>query len=109
MSLFMPAIVGAYLNAEHHHDSDAVAQCFSADGVVHDEGHAHAGHAAIKAWKEAGSKQYGATVCPISANMQGARCVVTGSVSGSFPGSPLEMRFAFTLAGDRIETLEISA
>lgn len=109
MSLLMPAIVGDYFNAENHHDSDAVAQCFSANGVVHDDGHAHAGHAAIKAWKEAGSKQYGATISPTSADMQGARCLVTCSVSGSFPGSPLALRFVFSLAGDRIATLEISA
>ncbi|WP_215409050.1 nuclear transport factor 2 family protein [Janthinobacterium sp. JC611] len=109
MSLLMPAIVGDYFSAENHHDGDAVAQCFSADGVVHDDGHTHVGHAAIKAWKEAGSKQYGASVSPISADMQGTRCLVIGSVSGRFPGSPLALRFAFTLAGNRIETLEISA
>ena len=109
MPILMPAIVGDYFTAENHHDSDAVAQCFTADGVVHDDGHAHAGHAAIKAWKEAGSKQYGATVSPTSADMQGARCVVTGSVSGNFPGSPLALRFTFTLADDHIRTLEISA
>ncbi|WP_180278449.1 nuclear transport factor 2 family protein [Janthinobacterium sp. BJB301] len=109
MSLLMPAIVGDYLTAENHHDSDAVAQCFAADGAVHDDGHAYAGHAAIKAWKEAGSKQYGATVSPTSADTRGARCVVTSSVSGNFPGSPLELRFAFTLASNRIQTLEISA
>lgn len=109
MSLLMPAIVGDYFSADNHHDSNAVAQCFAADGVVHDEGRTHAGHAAIQAWKEAGSKKYGATVSPISADTQGARCVVTGSVSGSFPGSPLALRFAFTLAGNRIQTLEISA
>jgi hypothetical protein len=109
MSIPMPAIVGDYFTAENHHESDAVAQCFAADGVVHDDGHAHAGHAAIQAWKEAGSKRYGAVIHPASADTQGARCVVIGSVSGSFPGSPLELRFAFTLANNRIQTLEISA
>ena len=72
MSLLMPAIVGDYFSADKHHDSKAVAQCFAADGVVHDEGRTYAGHAAIQAWKEAGSQQYGATVSPISADTQGA-------------------------------------
>ena len=109
MTSTLPSVVSDYFNAENNHDSDAVARCFTADGIVHDDGHAHAGHDAIRAWKEAGSKQYGASIRPDSMDAHGARCVVTGSVSGNFPGSPLDMCFAFTLAGNRIQTLEISA
>ena len=109
MSLIMPAVVSDYFNAENNHDSDAVARCFADDGLVQDDGHAHTGHAAIRAWKEAGSAQYSAVIRPASADTQGARCDVTCRVSGNFPGSPLDMRFAFTLAGSHIQTLEISA
>lgn len=109
MALTLPAVVIDYFNAENNQDIGAVAQCFAADGVVHDHGHIHTGYAAIHAWKEASSKKYSAIISPLSADTQGTRCVVSTSVSGNFPGSPLDMRFAFTLAKQYIHTLEISA
>jgi hypothetical protein len=33
---------------------------------------------------------------------------LTGRVSGDFPGSPIDLRYVFTLTGGRIERLEIS-
>jgi len=36
------------------------------------------------------------------------RTIVTGRVSGDFPGSPIELRYAFALDGDEIARLEIS-
>jgi hypothetical protein len=36
-----------------------------------------------------------------------SRIVVTNRLTGSFPGSPIEIRFVFTLAGDKIASLEI--
>jgi hypothetical protein len=35
------------------------------------------------------------------------KTIVTGRVSGDFPGSPVELRYTFTLAGDKIARLEI--
>lgn len=109
MSLTLPAVVKDYFNAENNQDIDTVAQCFAVDGVVHNNRHTHTGHAAIKAWKEASSKKYSAVITPLSADTQDRRCVVETSVSGNFPGSPLDMRFAFTLANTHIHALEISA
>jgi hypothetical protein len=34
---------------------------------------------------------------------------VTGHVSGNFPGSPVDLRYAFVLDGERIARLEITA
>jgi hypothetical protein len=35
------------------------------------------------------------------------KTVVTGLVSGTFPGSPVRLRFHFTIEGDKIARLEI--
>jgi hypothetical protein len=35
-------------------------------------------------------------------------CIVTSEVSGNFPGSPLELRYAFILERGKIASLEIS-
>jgi hypothetical protein len=38
----------------------------------------------------------------------GSAVVVRARVTGDFPGGPVELRFQFTLRGDRIESLEIT-
>jgi len=55
--LNLPAGIAAYFDADKR-DGDAVARCFTEQGVVKDEGQTHAGTAAIKAWKTAASAKY---------------------------------------------------
>lgn len=33
--------------------------------------------------------------------------IVTAHLTGNFPGSPVDLRYAFTLSGDKIARLEI--
>ena len=56
----------------------------------------------------AASTQYSYTVKPFSLTMDGTRTVVAARLEGTFPGSPVDLRYAFVLAGDRIEELEIA-
>lgn len=107
-TLSMPAVISDYINAANHHDSDAVIQCFNADGEVLDEGKVHRGHAAIHQWKEESSKKYHPFITPIAAVTEGNGTVVECSVSGDFPGSPVNLRFAFTLENSAIAALEIT-
>jgi len=44
---------------------------------------------------------------PLSASCAGASATVLARLTGSFPGSPIELTYTFGLAGDRIATLEI--
>ena len=37
----------------------------------------------------------------------GDKTIVTADVSGSFPGSPVQLRYNFTLKGDKIAALLI--
>lgn len=107
MSIQLPSIVAAYFDAENAHDPDAVAACFGSDAVVRDDGKIIAGSAAIRAWKQAGSAQYGATVAPtaVAATPRGHR--VTTTVSGNFPGSPLVIYFDIAHDERRISAMEI--
>ncbi|NVJ02444.1 nuclear transport factor 2 family protein [Myxococcus sp. AM009] len=90
-------------------DPRAVARYFADDAVVLDEGHAHRGRAAIAAWHVAVVARYAFSTEPLSAETAGARTTVTAKVSGSFPGSPAHLRFAFTVAGHLITRLEIGS
>lgn len=89
-------------------DPQAVARCFTEDAVVLDEGREHYGSAAIAAWNADVIAKYACTTEPVSSQTIGAQTTVIANVSGNFPGSPIRLRFRFTVAGDLIIRLEIS-
>jgi hypothetical protein len=103
----VPEPIAAYFEADRQ-GGEAVARCFNQDGVVLDEGHTHRGAAAIAAWKAAASKKYSYTAQPHTLVREGDAYVVTSHVSGDFPGSPVDLRYTFTLARGRIASLEIT-
>lgn len=105
--LDLPEPIAAYFDADRH-DGQAVARCFTSDGVVVDEGKTHSGLAAIAAWKTESSARYNSTSTPRALEMQGRSAVVTSRVSGDFPGSPLELRYTFVLERGKIASLEVA-
>ena len=105
-SLTLPKPVAAYFIADEV-DGEAVSQCFTANAVVKDEGHTHKGRAAIKEWKVDVSTKYKYTCEPSACEEKDGKTVVTCHLVGNFPGSPVDLRFLFTLAGDKIGSLEI--
>lgn len=105
--LNLPEPIAAYFQADTQ-DGRAVARCFTADGVVLDEGRTHAGRAAIEAWKADASTRYTYTTQPRRLERDGRHHVVTSHVSGDFPGSPVDLRYRFTLERGKIATLEIA-
>jgi SnoaL-like domain len=106
MTLDLPKPIAAYFTADKD-DSVAVAQCFTENAVVTDEGHTHRGRAAIMHWKAEASAKYQYTSEPFSCEQKDGKFVVTSKLTGNFPGSPVNLRFFFALEGDRIASLEI--
>jgi SnoaL-like domain len=102
----LPTPVARYFAADRD-DGDAVAECFTENGTVVDENHTHTGRPAIRRWKESATRRYQYISRPIRAEQQGGKTVVTSRLTGDFPGSPVELRYVFELAGDRIASLEI--
>ena len=94
--LNLPAGIAAYFDADKR-DGDAVARCFTEQGVVKDEGQTHAGTAAIKAWKTAASAKYSYSSEPFAVEQRGGGYVVMSRLIGNFPGSPVDLRFFFRL------------
>jgi uncharacterized protein (TIGR02246 family) len=107
MSIELPAPIAAYIAGSNAHDANACAACFTDDAVVRDEGREWQGIAAIREWKEEVSSKYWLTVDVLDVAAADDKTIVTGRVSGNFPGSPVELRFTFTLAGEKIARLEI--
>lgn len=105
--LSLPEPIAAYFAADER-GADAVARCFTNHGVVKDEGHTHAGRAAITAWKAAASAKYSYTTRPLRVEQEDGRHIVTGRVTGNFPGSPVELRFVFHIERGKIASLQIA-
>jgi len=105
-SFSLPKPIAAYFSADKG-DAKAVSQCFTDDAVVKDEGHTHQGRAAIKEWKTDASAKYEYTCEPIACEEKDGKTVVTCHLVGNFPGSPVDLRFFFTLTGEKIASLEI--
>jgi hypothetical protein len=104
--LNLPEPIAAYFDADKR-DGEAMARCFTNQGVVEDEGQRHSGPAAIKAWKTAASAKYSYTSEPFSVERQDGRYIVTSRLTGNFPGSPVNLRFSFHLERGKIASLEI--
>jgi hypothetical protein len=99
--------VADYIAAANAHDIDAVTACFSTTAMVHDEKRERRGITAIRQWAVEVSGKYRPTVEVLGVAERDGRTVVTGRVSGAFPGSPVELRYAFTVTDGKIDRLEI--
>jgi hypothetical protein len=107
MLLKLPAPVLTYLAAEKAKNPEMLAFCFAADALVHDEGRDHRGLDAIKAWKKAADAKYTYVLEPLSLSVTEKGVKIRARLTGNFPGSPVELDHTFTLANDKITSLEI--
>jgi hypothetical protein len=103
----LPKPIALYIEAENSGDVSLFDQCFTDDAVVFDENERHEGLIAIKEWKSETKRKYQHTVEPLSIIEKEGRTIVTNRLTGKFPGSPIELEFAFTLRGNKIVSLEI--
>jgi hypothetical protein len=107
MSVKLPATLARYFAAKNAHDVNGVLEVFGARAIVKDEGREHRGAVAISKWIMESFEKYEFKVEPTGVATRDADTIVTGLVSGNFPGSPVSLRHKFTLDGDQIVHLEI--
>jgi SnoaL-like domain len=107
MGIHLPGPIDLYFASENAHDTRRLDQCFTPNAIVRDEGKAVEGLAAIKAWRIETGKKYNHTIAPLAIADRDGKVVVTGKVSGNFPGSPINLDHAFQLENDRIVSLKI--
>lgn len=106
MTLALPKPIADYFAADAT-DGAAVAACFAAEALVVDEKKTYSGRDAIAALKSEASAKYEYVADPVAIEDQGDRVIVTAHLIGNFPGSPVDLRYAFALSGDAITRLEI--
>lgn len=109
MTIKLPPVLAQYFAAQNAHDIETMVACFSPDAVVRDEGRDIVGTEAVRAWKKETGAKYRVTAEPLEVRVEKDRTQVTAKVSGTFPGSPANLRYRFGFAPDgRIGTLEVS-
>jgi hypothetical protein len=106
MALELPKPIAIYFAAEKA-DPETFGRCFAADAIVKDEGHTYIGLAAIKRWRTEAQAKYVYTSEPFASAQEKGKTIVTSRLTGNFPGSPIDLRYFFTLDGDKIASLEI--
>ena len=106
MSLDLPAPIAAYFAADRH-DSDAIAQCFTEQAVVKDEGRPYRGRVAISQWNADTSARYNYSSEPVGLQHQDGKTVVTSHLVGDFFGSPVDLRFFFCSRATKLPSLRL--
>ncbi len=108
MAIELPPIITRYFEADKVGKPDAASRLFAEAAVVTDERKRYLGRDAIARWMAESSTKYTYTVEPFSMSVADGRIVVTSHLVGDFPGSPVDLRYAFVLDGDEIAELEIA-
>ena len=108
MSPDLPTPVSNYFKAVNLQDVDAMLSAFAEEASVRDEGRDMIGRTAIREWIGDTTRKYHVTLTPISVHHADEKTIVTAQVSGTFPGSPVELRYQFTITGEKIARLEIT-
>jgi ketosteroid isomerase-like protein len=107
MTVSLPKPIGDYFAASNAHVAPARARAFADDAIVHDEGKVHRGRAAIARWAQGTVDKYQTKIVPLSVSGGGASTAVKAKVSGTFPGSPIELTFSFEIGDDGIKSRKI--
>lgn len=108
MKTELPAPVAGFFQAHNSGETDNFLDLFTADAVVFDEAHEYRGDA-IKTWIVSAIANYHPLHGEvISLLPDGSQTVATAQVSGTFPGSPVQLRYQFTLRDGKIAALSIA-
>jgi SnoaL-like protein len=101
------SVIEAYFQASNADDIDGLVACFLPNATVSDEKQTHRGTAGIRAWGMEVRKKYQFLTEILGARETSGGTIVTAKVSGTFPGSPVNLDFKFTLSNDKIRSLDI--
>jgi hypothetical protein len=102
-------VVRRYFELDADRDVDAIVALFGDDATVVDEGETRHGTMEIRAWQLGAASRYRyATEVLGAVALEPDRYVVTGRLTGNFPGGTAELKWDFTVAAGRICRLVIA-
>jgi len=105
----LPDVISRYFERDTDRDIDSVVNLFADDATVIDEGEERHGAAEIRAWQTGAASKYTYTTEIMGTKALGPdRYLVTGRLTGNFPGGTADLNWDFTIAGPRITRLTIA-
>ena len=104
----VPKIITDLVNAQNSFDSIAYTNCFSETAVVFDEGKTHNGRIEIQHWIEESNEKYRSVMKPLEYTENGTSSVLSAECSGTFPGSPIVLKFHFDIVDGLIQHLKVT-
>lgn len=108
MTVQLTESINQYFEISNGVDTARAKECFTPDATVHDEGGTYQGLAAIESWLQETRTKYQFSSKPISITKKELQDIVVAEVSGTFPGSPIKLNYAFVLNSGKIQSLKIS-
>jgi len=102
----LPKVIAELVKSQNKFDSTAYADCFAEDAQVFDEGKTHDGKAEIEKWIDKSNTYYEATMEPL--NYDEKEDILSAKIAGSFPGSPVILKFHFKIADGKIQNLKVT-
>jgi ketosteroid isomerase-like protein len=108
----LPAVIATYVrlsSTPRASDVEAVANCFTDDAELVDEGQTRRGQSAVRDWWQGPATAFDYTVEVRSARDLGDdRYVVFTTLTGNFPGGSVDLANRFTVRDGLIAQLEIA-
>ena len=104
----LPQLVAKFVETQNTYNSGAYAECFTGNAIVHDEGKTHTGKAEIRQWIEEANEKYKSVMKPLRYEESGSNGILTAEVSGTFPGSPIVLKFHLGLKDGLIDSLNVT-
>lgn len=109
MNLELPHVIATYFEKKGSDSPSETLACFAPDATVVDSGENRemVGHEAIGEWLSGTVAEYNLSTELLRSVEVDGETVVTASVSGNFPGSPIEFDYHFVVEGGKIQRLVI--
>jgi SnoaL-like protein len=103
------ALIRRYFELDADRDIDSIVALFGTDATVVDEGETRHGIAEIRAWQIGPASRYTYTTQVLdTVALEPERYLITGRLTGDFPGGTAELKWDFTVTGGRISRLVIA-
>ena len=105
----LPDVISRYFERDTDRDIDSIVNLFADDATVIDEGEERHGTAEIRAWQTGAASKYTYTTEIMGTKALGPdRYLVTGRLTGNFPGGTADLNWDFTIADQHITQLTIA-
>ena len=104
----LPKVLTELIKAQNEFDAVTYANLFSETAEVFDEGKTHKGRLEIERWIDHSNKNYQSVMKPLEYTENHTTNILTAECSGTFPGSPITLKFHFDIVHGQIQHLKVT-